>query len=371
MQNPSRTRRALVAIAIGGGAAVLVLAFAHTGVARPDLDQVLFAARELRAGHDPYPLVGPHRAFDWGWPLLYPLTAAILVLPLTALPVVAARMLFFGSSVALYTYAITREGYTRLPIVVSGAMFYAAYAVQWSPLLAAAFLIPPLGILFAAKPNIGLALFLARPSWWAFGGVLAITVASLLVQPSWLPEWLAAARAAVHVRPPITQLGGPLLALAALRWRRPEARLLLALACVPQNLLVYESFALALIPATVGEAAAFAALTHVALWSLLAMAPYDAPASYLATSARMMIALLYLPCLLMVLRRPNEGTVPAWLDRWRRGARPGDCRGRMWSLRREYDPGGEARGVGRRRPEDSLARGVGGRRRSDEEAGTH
>lgn len=313
---PSRATRALVALLSGGAAALLVLAFAHTRAAHPDLDQVLFAARQLRAGRDPYALVGPGRPFDLEWPLLYPLTAAVLALPLSWLTVTSARMLFFGASIALYSYAITREGWARLPILGSGAMFYAAYAVQWSPLLAAAFLVPPLGFLFAAKPNIGLALFCARPSWWAVVGVAGLTVASILIQPTWVTEWLAATRVAVHVRPPIAQWGGPLLVLAALRWRRRDARLLLALACVPQNLLVYESFALALIPATVGEAVTFSVLTHIVLWTLLAMAPYHGALRYFRVSARMMVALAYLPCLVMVLRRPNEGTVPAWLDRW-------------------------------------------------------
>ena len=53
---------------------------------------------------------------------------------------------------------------------------------------------------------------------------------------------------------------------------------------------------------------------------------------YFILSGKLIVWLLYLPCVAMVLRRPNEGVVPAWLDarlaalpRWLRGHTPQDA----------------------------------------------
>jgi hypothetical protein len=43
--------------------------------------------------------------------------------------------------------------------------------------------------------------------------------------------------------------------------------------------------------------------------------PMDTFVSYVDITGDLMVALLYLPCLIMVLRRPNEGDVPSWAER--------------------------------------------------------
>src|SRR5207249_4570115 len=99
--------------------------------------------------------------------------------------------------------------------------------------------------LVRAKPNVGLAIVLASGSVRALlvatlgGGLLVI--ASLLVFPGWPAEWLNTLWTAHHMSPPVARLGGPLLLLALLRWRQPEARLLAVLACVPQTPCFYEA----------------------------------------------------------------------------------------------------------------------------------
>jgi hypothetical protein len=104
--------------------------------------------------------------------------------------------------------------------------------------------------------------------------------------------------------------------LAVLRWRRPEARLLLVLSCVRQNGFLYDQLPLLLIPQSPLEALALSAISHashiVALWH----PPADG--SVLALSAQQFpftVAAMYLPCLVMILARPNEGRVPDWVDR--------------------------------------------------------
>jgi len=64
-------------------------------------------------------------------------------------------------------------------------------------------------------------------------GSLVLVGASLAVYPAWLGEWSAALHAGRTYHAPFSRPGGWVLLLAALRWRRPEARLLLAIHCIP------------------------------------------------------------------------------------------------------------------------------------------
>ena len=131
---------------------------------------------------------------------------------------------------------------------------------------------------------------------------------------------------------PVTTAGGAFALLALLRWRRPEARLVVALACVPQTPLLYETVPLFLVPSTITEGGVlWLGSWLVVLWNSRSGPPvYDLP--HLITSARAIGWLMYVPCVVMILRRPNAGALPAWMERrlaasrmplWLRGA-PGD-----------------------------------------------
>ena len=74
--------------------------------------------------------------------------------------------------------------------------------------------------------------------------------------------------------------------LAILRWRRPEARLLIALACVPQSMLLYETVPLFLVPRTFRESALLVALSYVALRAVAYGGPYPDVAHYALASGR-------------------------------------------------------------------------------------
>ena len=175
------------------------------------------------------------------------------------LQVRAASMLFFGISGLVL--ALTRSGPHRI-IALTSFPFYVASAIsQGSPLFVAATVYPGLGVLFAAKPTIGLAVWLYRPQWRIAAAVAAFLLVSWVVQPSWPGEWMAGLGTATHIVAPITYPGGSLVLLALSRWRRPEARLLVALACVPHTTLLYEVLPLFLVPATCGQAALLAVLT--------------------------------------------------------------------------------------------------------------
>ena len=80
-----------------------------------------------------------------------------------------------------------------------------------------------------------------------------------------------------HIRPPLLYWGGPLMLLALLRWRRPEARLLAALSCVPHTPELYESLYLFLVPASMWQGALLAALNYGIVFARRAVPP---PADY-------------------------------------------------------------------------------------------
>jgi hypothetical protein len=280
-----------------------------------DFFQVWAAARVVRDGGNPYAQVGPGLAYNWGWPLYYPAPAFLLAVPVSWLTSGLAGAIFFGISNGALAYALLRTDGSRLLIPVSGAWLEAALYCQWSPILTAAFLLPGLGWVFAAKPNLGLALFLARPSRAALIGCSALILVSLITLPTWPTDWLATVRGASHVRMPIATWPGVLLVLALLKWRRWDARLLLALSCVPQTPHLADTLPLFLIPAGWMEMAVLVVTSHIEAWWMHYVA---SPTSYeqaFAMSAPLITALIYLPCLIMVLRRPNQGNVPRWIER--------------------------------------------------------
>ncbi|MGQ0538059.1 MAG: hypothetical protein ACT4R6_03860, partial [Gemmatimonadaceae bacterium] len=140
-------------------------------------------------------------------------------------------------------------------ILVSAPFVMALNLGQWSPLITVAALSPTLGFLAALKPNIGLAVLLARPSACALGGTAIFAALSILLFPRWPLEWLQAIRTLPGHPAPILSVSGAgiVLAAAALRWRTPEGRLLLAMACVPQLMLFADQLPLMLAARTRGE----------------------------------------------------------------------------------------------------------------------
>ena len=311
-------RRVLLVGAIGVAAAVYADQFfthPRTGIMASDFGQIWFASRTLLSGGNPYDVVGPGRAFDWPFPLLYPVTALLTAVPLTWLPLRLAEAVFVGIGAGLLAWGLTRRTLAnpQLLVFTSFAMVAAAQCVQWSPLLTAGALIPTLGFLFAAKPTIGLALFVAYPSTRALIGCISITLLSLVVAPSWPSAWLATLPAASHMTAPIMRPGGLLLALALLRWRRPEARLLLALGCVPQTPMLNETVPLFLVVQTLPEGLTLMYLTVIT--AHLVGTIYQGTTDYQGWMAGLgvwALWLVYLPCLVMVLRRPNVGAALVW-----------------------------------------------------------
>jgi hypothetical protein len=97
---------------------------------------------------------------------------------------------------------------------------------------------------------------------------------------------------------------------------RQDARLLAALACVPQTPVLYEVVPLFLLVNTFREGTLLVVLSALAGRIVAAAAAGTDYHTWMAISGQWMVWLVYLPCTAMVLRRPNEGLVfrvPAWM----------------------------------------------------------
>jgi hypothetical protein len=326
-------RRIAIAVALGLLAGIRTWNISRTTLVSRDFGQVWFAARALLAGHDPYSVIGPHRPFEWPAPLFYPLPAAVLATPLAALSELWATCIFAAVGGAFLAWALMEHGYPPLLGFASSAVVFSAELAQWSPLLTAGVVLAPLSLCWVAKPTIGAALFACRPTWWPVAGAVVLTGVAFLLQPHWVESWRHALEATTSVRgvgfpyiAPVLMPGGFLALLALLRWRRPEARLIAAMACVPQTLLLYEAVPLFLVPRTLWETGLMVFLSYVALGRM----PHgEAFAADIDASGKVIVLLLYLPATLIVLRRPNEGVLPAWIERriarvprWIAGASP-------------------------------------------------
>jgi hypothetical protein len=304
----ARTRRAVFALAVALTGALLSLSFWSDPQVQPsDLGQVWAASRALLHGENPYEVVGPGRAFDWAWPLLYPLTAPLALVPLAWLPLSLTDPLFVALGFGLFAWVVTARRDTTPALVGLASLpgLMALQTSQWSPLMTAAALMPSFGWVLIAKPTIGLAFFTAYPRWKTAIGCTLLLILSFVVWPGWVPHWLATFDSAPHIIAPVMRPGGFLVLLALLKWKRPEARLLVALALMPHTTVPYETIPLFLIPQTWLQSFA---LWVCAVLSYVAQAytgPYFTQLDYWTSGAKFIVLLMYLPCTAMVLSRPN------------------------------------------------------------------
>jgi hypothetical protein len=313
--SPARRARVVAAVCVGVIVAAYVLArqYSFPGWVA-DIDQSLVGARALLHGRNPYTAVGPHGTdMYWPWPLFYPVPALILTMPFTALGVALFRPVFLGGSSAWLAYVLTRRDLLRLSVLGSAAFLGSIAAGAWEPLLVAAALTPGACAAYLAKPNVGLVLSSGLPrrraTYVGIGVAVALFVASVIVRPGWVPEWREALRAGTHLTGPITRPGGFLVLAALVKWRRADARLLVLMASVPQSMILEAALPLFLVARTRVETMLLAMLSFIPYAVQLHYAALAAPFPKLtqATGA-MMVPCLYLPCLAMVLRRPNRWT---------------------------------------------------------------
>jgi len=305
----SRGRRWAIALALGAASALYSGFSFHTATKTPDFAYFWTAARVLLSGGDPY----AGRPGVEGWtladPFFYPLPAAFPILPFCWLPMPIAGALVMGISGGLLAWVLTREGAHRLWMFASAPYVMALKVGQCSPILVAAAFLPALGWLLPWKPQLGLPLFLYRPSARAAILAAAALAASFAWHPGWVGSWLRNVRELESHPAPLLALAGPLLVLAALRWRTPEGRLLLALALTPQLLFFADQLPLQLVARTRRQSAMLAAASLVAFggWYAL-LEPGD---RYVLDAAPWVMSLLYLPALAVVLWPRARAAAPA------------------------------------------------------------
>ena len=284
-----------------------------------DFDQLWQAARIALDNRDPYAESLVHPA-SFGLPpsmgLYYPLTAVVIASPLAALPLEAARLVWIAAGVFAFTFVLLgRYSYPRLPALMSGAFLMTVSLAQWSPLLACAVMTPAFAWVLSGKPNVGLAAAAAmKPTILAFVLAIAPVIVAFVWRPGWVADWRDAVSTAEHFHPYILRPGGVLLLLALLRWRRPEARWLATIACVPGTPGSAEALVLFAFPMSFRQCLCLALLTHVPNF-LMRGAHFTTFAEFADRAALLMLVFVYVPVLVVVLQRPNEGLIPRWTER--------------------------------------------------------
>lgn len=306
MTFPMKHRRLALAasIAVVAGAWTAWVRLSHPTIAS-DLEIVLLGAKAWLAGDDPYATVALGPPGD-RIPVMYPFPAMLLFAPFVALPAAAVDVLWNAIGAGCLAWALTSEQLfpPAMTMFIATPFVMAVQASQWTPQLTAAALLPWGGWLFACKPTTALWLFAYRPTWrHVVSATIAIAI-SLALWPTWPFSWQAVfGRLTVAV--PLSIPGGALVLLALLRWRRPEARLLAVMAVTPHSILAYESLPLFLVPATWIEAGILWIGTVAVVVLHDAFGPYASPVEWLDASGRAIVWCVYLPALVMILRRPN------------------------------------------------------------------
>lgn len=288
--------RLAITTAIGLLSAILSYLHKTTAGHAADFMWPYLGAKLFLAGSNPYAGIMAGIPYDFDAPLFYPLPTILLILPFTYLPPVAAGALFFGLSSALLAWALTQDGmYWRLLTFLAAPYWIALTSNQWSPILTAIMLLPSLHALAILKPNLGLPIFIALPRLRPILIGTTLLGLSILLLPSWPFDWLHNTRASRHPAP-FTIFPGVLLLAALLRWRDYRARLLLALAVVPQRLLFYDQLMLWLVARTPKESLLLTLCSWLAVAGIL----------FSGHSERWVICAVYLPALICVLRPTLE-----------------------------------------------------------------
>lgn len=297
-----RRQRLLVAVLLGCVVAVATAIAVSAGAS--DFRFWHTGARLLLDGTNPYPLRPGNPAWPMPDPLFYPLPALLVTAPLVWMPVHIAAGLVLGLSSGALAWFLTETGWHKLWFFASPGFLMAVEIGQWTPTLCLAAFVPWLGALLAVKPNLGLPLFVWRPSRTAVVGGTVLVLLSFLVMPRWPLAWLTNVRLLDSHPAPLFTWRGAWLWLALLRWRSADARFLLVSAAVPQLLFFSDQLPLALLARTRREAG------MVAFVGLLAWLAWYAGLSgadrYVAKAAPYVLAGVYLPALIMVLRRSDS-----------------------------------------------------------------
>jgi len=322
-KTPRLSRRIAVAVAVAVLAGFIANLKLHqrwiTGEAgAADFTWWWRAGHALLTGQSPYRTIDATGPYPFREGFLYPLPAAVVSVPFALLDMARGFVVFCGVSAGVLAFSLTRDGYWRLPALMSMPMLTCMSNGQWAPLITAAALSPAFAWLAAIKPTLGGAVIAARPTPFRIASVVVFALVTIAIWPWWPREYLAelGLREKANYTTPLLLFPGPVLLAALLRWRRPEGRLLFVMACAPQNLGWYDQVPLSIIPGTFRQVLIFSLLSYVPLFLVPFVRDPASTAHSYEILSRMVICACYIPCLIVVLMRPNEGEVPTIIDRW-------------------------------------------------------
>jgi hypothetical protein len=277
------------------------------------------AARLMFSGQNPYDLIGPGNVVVSAYPMYYPATAFVVAGPFALIPSVhVASTAFVFVSAMLLAYGATADGWYRLPMFPSIAYFHSVFLGQWSILMMAAIYLPAVAAIAVVKPQAAVPVVGSSTdsrTWKAavFGGA-AITIISLLVMPSWPSDWWGKVQGSGDFVPAIARFGGPLILLNLLKWRRPEAWLILLAACMPQTWPPYNGLILMAAAMTYREACVLSLVSSIAWIAFAYFSPELSKAEQQSQMSMVLNLSGYIPATLLILRRPNTGAAPVWLE---------------------------------------------------------
>jgi hypothetical protein len=193
--------------------------------------------------------------------------------------------------------------------MLSSPLINALRNAQWSLLMAASLLLPAWGIVSAVKPNVALALVagarsLRHVAWIVIGGLVILTI-SVALRPSWPWEWIDRLHEARGFGPLLLRPGGFLVLAGLLRWRDPDARLLVGLGLVPTSGIWYEMLPAMFVARTYREALILAVCSEVAFVgsAFIRFGEFTAERNQIAT---LVLWGCLLPALVMVLLRGRK-----------------------------------------------------------------
>ena len=304
---PTKSQRARLAIALSIGVAYFWLTHGVNALSDPrkgagDFAWPLSAARAVLTGHDPYLTTTK---------FFYPYPTAFFALPFTPLEPRLAGEVMVGLGCAALAFVVTRSAWWPLIMFLSGPALQVAVSVQLTPWLVAASLVPACLGLLVIKPTVAVGLLGRQTAvralvYAAIGGGVLLAL-SFALDIHWLAHWRATIRAepdTMQYTAPILSWVGMPLGLALFRWRDPDARLILGLACVPQNAFFYDQLPLLLVARTRVQ------MLVLTFCSVLAMAvalhatiDRHTPATTSAGLLPFVVMGIYYPALVMVLRR--------------------------------------------------------------------
>jgi hypothetical protein len=316
---PTRVQRVAVSglIAVISAALHFFRAIENRGLS--DFTPLWRAARLMIAGANPYELMGPGAAVHSQYPMYYPATAFVAALPFAAIPSFhLASTAFVFVSALLLAWGVTRDGWHRLPMFPSIAYLTCASLGQWSIIMTAAVYLPVIAAIASIKPQSSIPVLASstdRRHWIAaVAGSAVVLLASFVLLPSWPADWMSQVRKSADFTAPIKGFAGPAVLLCLLRWRRPEAWLVLVAASLPQTWPPYNGLILMTVAFTYREMATLSLVSSFS-WVILALA--TSPATKAEEQQYQSIVLIlssYIPATILILRRPNEGRGPLWLN---------------------------------------------------------